>query len=105
MSVKCRLVCDKYTPYEVDGEVKYVSVGFSAVYSSDPTDPNYSFSTATPSARLDLTISNPAAFNQYEFGKTYNFTSELYEAPKPLTEDEKLEAVDNANPIPGNGGS
>lgn len=45
-----------------------------AVYSSDPSSPNYSFSKATPSARLTAHVSNPGAFGFFEPGAEYDVT-------------------------------
>jgi hypothetical protein len=42
------------------------------VYSSDKNDPNYSYSHATPSGEIRLTITNPNAFSEFEFGKDYD---------------------------------
>ena len=47
---------------------------FSAAYSSDPNDPNYSWSQATPGANLSMSITNPAAFEQFEQGRDYLLT-------------------------------
>ena len=47
-------------------------VTLSAVYSSDPEDPNYSYSKWTPSATLTMYITNPAAFEQFEEGKVFD---------------------------------
>jgi len=47
---------------------------FSAVYSSDPASENYSWSTATPGANLSMTVTNPAAFEQFEQGAEYILT-------------------------------
>ncbi len=42
-----------------------------AVYSSDKTTENYSFSVATPSLSLQMYISNPGAFDKLIQGKEY----------------------------------
>ena len=47
------------------------SVSLQAVYSSDPASENYSWSQATPGGGASLTITNPAAFDQFEQGKEY----------------------------------
>lgn len=46
------------------------------VYSADKANPNFSWSQATPSGKLELTITNKAAFGYFELGKEYllNFT-------------------------------
>jgi hypothetical protein len=51
-------------------------VTLSAVYSSDPTTPNYSFSQATPTANLTMYINNPDAFAFFEGGGEYLLTFE-----------------------------
>lgn len=47
-------------------------VKLSAVYSSDPNSPNYSYSQATPSADLRLFVTNPAAYEQFKVGQHYD---------------------------------
>lgn len=48
------------------------SVVLNAVYSPKPTDPNYSFSEATPVAKFEMTITNQDAWGFYQPGKTYD---------------------------------
>lgn len=43
-------------------------VHFNAVYSSDPSNPNYSYSKATPGAYMNMTVSNPDAFGIFKQG-------------------------------------
>lgn len=74
MSVIARLKVDK-----VSGEGNYRSVTMSAVYDSDPASPNYSFSQATPSASLTMSITNPAAFEQFVEGKLYDVAFVVYD--------------------------
>jgi hypothetical protein len=70
MHIKARLVANYIHEY---GTPKLTeTVYFNAVYSSDPTHPNYSFSQATPGAHMTMTISNPAAFGAFEQGKEYD---------------------------------
>lgn len=52
--------------------VDQVKVTLQAVYSEDPKDPNFTFSKATPAASVELHITNPAAFNQFEIGQTFD---------------------------------
>jgi hypothetical protein len=52
----------------VDG----VKVTLQPVYDSDPASPNHSFSRATPSGQVELTITNPAAFDQFIIGQTFD---------------------------------
>ncbi len=42
------------------------------VFSNDKESPNYSFSQATPSGVLELTITNTAAWGAFEIGREYD---------------------------------
>lgn len=53
---------------------------FTPVYDSDPESPNFEWSQATPSGYMELCITNPAAFGQFEVGEEYLLTFE--HAPK-----------------------
>lgn len=55
-------------------QVSGVEVELHAVYSSDPGDPNYSYSQATPSAEIKMQITNPAVFNAFQTGRRYFIT-------------------------------
>jgi hypothetical protein len=46
-------------------------VVLNPVYSTDPNHENKSFWDATPSGKIELWISNPNAFKQFEAGKEY----------------------------------
>lgn len=48
----------------------------SAVYSSDKNSENYTWSKYTPSGRIEMNITNPAAYDQFEIGKEYLVTFE-----------------------------
>lgn len=53
-------------------EQKYnEQISFMAVYSSDPTSENYSWSKATPCASLSMTIDNPGAWGRFKEGQEY----------------------------------
>lgn len=52
-------------------ERTFEAVSLSAVYSGDPEDPNYTYSQATPSAGVNMYISNPGAFGFFQKGKQY----------------------------------
>ena len=67
MSVKARMKVDSILVCATHRFVK-----MSAVCSSDRESPNYSFSQATPQASLEMTITNPGAFAQFELGKEYD---------------------------------
>lgn len=60
-----------------------VTVRLDAVYSDDKASENYSFSEATPSAQVVMTISNPDAFQAFELNKEYyvDFTEAPAEVP------------------------
>jgi hypothetical protein len=58
-------------------------VNLSAVYSSDPESENYSYSKATPTANLSMTITNPEAIEFFEPNAEYVLT--FVKAPKPST--------------------
>lgn len=58
--------------YPNGGTAPAEKIKLAAVYSSDPADPNFSYSQATPSASFELYINNPDAIGQLEPGKTYD---------------------------------
>lgn len=49
-------------------------VKLRAVYSSDKSSPNYSWSQATPCGEISLTITNPAAYEQFAPRKQFYLT-------------------------------
>jgi hypothetical protein len=53
---------------------------FTSVYDANPDHPNFKWSQATPSGYLELTITNPDAFNQFEMNKEYLVTFEPVES-------------------------
>lgn len=59
-----------------DRSQEYRWIDLQPVYSSDPASPNASWSKATPSGRLQMTITNPAAFEQFRTGHEYLLTFE-----------------------------
>lgn len=66
MNIKAKLRCDNVEKVG-NGE----QIELNAVYSEDKSTENYSFSAATPSARLSMFISNPSAIGAFEVGKEY----------------------------------
>lgn len=46
-------------------------VVLNPVYSTDPNHENKSFWDATPNGKIEMWISNPNAFKQFELGKEY----------------------------------
>lgn len=69
MAVTARMSCNSSVQIGDNRQVQ-----FAPVYSSDPDSPNYSWSKYTPSGSLMLNITNPAAYEQFEVGKTYELT-------------------------------
>lgn len=57
-----------------DGKVFAANVHMSPVYSADPASENYSWSQATPGGNINMYITNPAAFEQFELNKEYLVT-------------------------------
>jgi hypothetical protein len=49
---------------------------FTPVYDTDPTHPNFAWSQATPSGYIELNITNPDAFSEFEVGQDYLLTFE-----------------------------
>ncbi|MEI9995077.1 MAG: hypothetical protein WDM91_10815 [Rhizomicrobium sp.] len=78
MSVIARMRCHAVKEHSFDGgaTIGSKSIYLSPVYSSDPADPNYSFSQATPSGEVYLNVSNPAAFEQFKPNAIYDITFE-----------------------------
>lgn len=74
-------VTARFTCAEVLWVAGFRRVKLSPVYSSDKSDPNYSWSQATPSGSIELTITNPAAFEQFVPGTLYHITFEALPAP------------------------
>jgi hypothetical protein len=61
---------------EVRKTVYSESITASPVYSSDPNDPNKSFSEATPSGKIELEITNKVAHGFFVAGHEYLVTFE-----------------------------
>lgn len=53
------------------GLVEQVTVTLQAVYGGDDDKANAEWSRWTPSGELRLTITNPAAYEQFKLGKAY----------------------------------
>lgn len=68
------MVTAKFKVHQVNDFGQYRQVHLSPVYSNDKASPNYSWSQATPSGKLEMTITNPSAFEQFAVGKTYFMT-------------------------------
>lgn len=69
------MVAAKFTVNDVlerkaaDGSTDAVIVKLNAVYVPDPSDVNYAFWKATPSASMEMVITNPDAYSQFRRGK------------------------------------
>lgn len=70
------MVTAKFKVNQVNDYGTHRQVHLSPVYSSDKSSPNYSWSQATPSGKLEMTITNPGAYEQFAIGKTYFMTFE-----------------------------
>ena len=81
MSIAARLKCYSVTEHRHNDVVLNKNVKLSPVYDSDPASPNYSFSQATPAGDVALTITNPAAFDQFVEGKVFDVVFTEYRAP------------------------
>lgn len=68
------MVTAKFKVSQVNHFDSYRQVHLSPVYSPDKTSPNYSWSQWTPSGKLEMTITNPAAYEQFAVGKTFLMT-------------------------------
>lgn len=68
------MVTAKFQVQQVNDYGTYRQVHLTPVYSSDKSSPNYSWSQATPSGKLEMTITNPAAYEQFVIGKSYLMT-------------------------------
>ncbi len=59
------MVTAKFKLISVTDFGSWRQVKLQPVYSSDPKSENYSWSQYTPSGEITLSISNPAAYNQF----------------------------------------
>jgi hypothetical protein len=77
MGVRAKFTCNKVAPYSYDDgkTVAGKNITMSAVIAYGEggvrSDGNEGWSAATPSGQLLIHISNPAAFEQFEEGKSY----------------------------------
>lgn len=78
MSVRAKVHVGSAMPYYGDPK-NGVAVSMYAVYSSNPDDPNFSYSQATPQARFDMVITNPDASDYFEPHAEYIVTFEKVE--------------------------
>lgn len=73
--MRAKMQCQSVTDF---GTTEQVTL--AAVYSSDPSSPNFVWSKASPSAQLSITISNPTARGHFKPGVEYFV--DFSEAPK-----------------------
>lgn len=74
MAVQAKVRCIAIsTPYWDSTDNSRV-VRFSPVYDPDTNSPNYGWSEATPSGYIELTITNRAAYDQFEVNREYIVT-------------------------------
>ena len=66
MSVTAKFRCSHITVGDGWREVRFL-----AVYSDDKNSENYSWSKWTPCGYIVMSITNPAAYSQFEQGKEY----------------------------------
>ena len=77
MGVRAKFVCNSVKPYSYDdGKTvagKNITMTAAIAYCEGGVrkDENESWSAATPSGNISIHISNPAAFDQFEEGKSY----------------------------------
>lgn len=82
-TIRAKVLC-----VDVDAKPGYENVTFQAVY-DDGGNENKSFSEATPSLGLSMTISNPAALGSFKAGNCYylDFSeAQVQEEPEAETE-------------------
>lgn len=56
---------------QVDWSEKTRIVKMQPVFASSAEDPNKCWSEATPSGEIEMHITNPAAYDQFQLGKAY----------------------------------
>jgi hypothetical protein len=73
MSIRAKFRVQTVTrhAYANVADIAAEEVTLRAVTSSDPHDPNHTWSKATPAGQLTMTISNPDAIGKLELGADY----------------------------------
>lgn len=75
MRLNARFRCEAVVPsMNSDGKKTGETVTLKAVYSEDPTHPNYSWSQATPSGTCQMFISNEMAYGMFDVGCEFTVT-------------------------------
>ena len=70
------MVTARFRVMNVNDYGTYRQVFLTPVLTNDPQDPNHSWSKYTPSGKLEMTITNPTAYEQFKVGKLYHMTFE-----------------------------
>lgn len=69
---RCKFWCTRIShAHTGNPDATFCEVTLSPVYNSDPESENKWFAKATPSGQITLGITNPAAVNTFELGKSY----------------------------------
>lgn len=76
MAVQAKMRCTWNQHPQWDSTETTRVIRLTPVYSSDPESENYSWSKATPAGNLEMTVTNPAAFDQFEENGEYLLTFE-----------------------------
>lgn len=71
MNIAARMKCQRL---EKTVDAEYIT--FTAVYSADRSDPNYTWSQFTPSGELKLTVTNKDVWGRFIPGDTYQINFE-----------------------------
>lgn len=75
VSAKMRCTWNQPTQWSTEESPAHI-VRFVPVYSDDPEHPNHQWSKYTPSGSLELSITNPPAFDAFEVNAEYLLTFE-----------------------------
>ena len=71
MKMRAKLQIESVTSKVGHEVLKFHAVGKSGSYPADGLDEDNSFATWTPSASLEITISNPALHGQFKAGQKF----------------------------------
>lgn len=75
-------VLAKFKVHAIEAHQGCRVVRMRPVYSDDPNSPNYSWSVATPSGDISMSITNPAAYEQFEVDGEYTVSFMKCERPE-----------------------
>ena len=72
LTVRAKFYVSQVTAYKgSDGKTTQLSVKLNAVYSADPESENKAFWEATPAGTIEMSITNPLAFEHFVDGGEY----------------------------------